>query len=166
MPQWDFLNFLVEVGSQYATFHVRMSAEVTNLIEDGSSVVGLCAETPSGPLEVRTTLVVGADGRHSIVRKRAGFSVEEFGAPMDVLWFRLSRKPGDPADPMGRFDTGRIFSMLNRGDYWQAALSLPRDHWGNFERRVSRCSARAWRSSLRLFQIASRNYKTGNRSNC
>ncbi|MDH4301529.1 MAG: FAD-dependent oxidoreductase [Nitrospira sp.] len=130
MPQWDFLNFLVEVGSQYATFHVRMSAEVTNLIEDGSSVVGLCAETPSGPLEVRTTLVVGADGRHSIVRKRAGFSVEEFGAPMDVLWFRLSRKPGDPADPMGRFDTGRIFIMLNRGDYWQCGFVIAKGSLG------------------------------------
>ncbi len=81
MPQWDFLNFLVELGSQYPTFQIRMNAEVTNLIEDGSSVVGLCAETPSGPLEVRTPLVVGADDRHSTVRKRAGLSVKEFGAP-------------------------------------------------------------------------------------
>lgn len=124
MPQWDFLNFLAEEGSQYPTFHVRMNAEVTNLIEDGGSVVGLCAETPSGPLEVRTTLVVGADGRHSIVRKRAGLSVEEFGAPMDVLWFRLSRKAEDPVDPMGRFDTGRIFIMLNRDDYWQCGFVI------------------------------------------
>jgi len=124
MPQWDFLNFLVEEGSRYPTFQVRMSAEVTDLIENDGSVIGLRAETPRGPLGVRAPLVVGADGRHSVVRNRAGLSAEEFGAPMDVLWFRLSRKPGDPADPMGRFDTGRIFIMLNRGDYWQCGFVI------------------------------------------
>jgi len=124
MPQWDFLNFLVEEGRRYPTYQVCMSAEVTDLIEDEGSVVGLRAETPKGPLEVRTALVVGADGRHSIVRKKAGLSVEEFGAPMDVLWFRLSRKPDDPVDPMGRFDAGRIFIMLNRGNYWQCGFVI------------------------------------------
>jgi 2-polyprenyl-6-methoxyphenol hydroxylase-like FAD-dependent oxidoreductase len=124
MPQWDFLNFLVEEGSRYPTFQVRMSAEVTDLIEQDGTVMGLRAETPTGPLDVRAALVVGADGRHSVVRQRAKLSVEEFGAPMDVLWFRISRKPGDPADPMGRFDTGRIFIMLNRGDYWQCGFVI------------------------------------------
>jgi len=124
MPQWDFLNFLVEEGSRYPTFQVRMSAGVTDLIEHDGTVIGLRADTPTGPLDVRAALVVGADGRHSVVRQRAKLSVEEFGAPMDVLWFRLSRKPGDPADPMGRFDTGRIFIMLNRGDYWQCGFVI------------------------------------------
>lgn len=124
MPQWDFLNFLVEVGSQYPTFQVRMNAEVTDLIEEGGAVVGLCAKTPNGLLEVRSRLVVGADGRHSVVRAKAGLSVEEFGAPMDVLWFRLSRRQHDPIDPMGRFDSGRIFIMLNRGDYWQCGFVI------------------------------------------
>jgi 2-polyprenyl-6-methoxyphenol hydroxylase-like FAD-dependent oxidoreductase len=114
LPQWDFLNFLADMGTQYPTFQVRMSAEVTDLIEGGGSILGLRADTPKGPLDVRAALVVGADGRHSIVRKKAGLSVEEFGAPMDVLWFRLSRKADDPIDPMGRFDAGRIFIMLNR----------------------------------------------------
>jgi len=131
MPQWDFLNFLVKVGSQYPTFQVRMSAEVTDLIERDGSVMGLHANTPTGPLEVRATLVVGADGRHSVVRKRAGLSVEEFGAPMDVLWFRLSRKPSDSVDPMGRFDTGRIFIMLNRGDYWQCGFVIAKGSLGD-----------------------------------
>jgi 2-polyprenyl-6-methoxyphenol hydroxylase-like FAD-dependent oxidoreductase len=130
MPQWDFLNFLVEEGSRYPGFHVRMSAEVTDLIESGGLVIGLRAETATGPLEVRAALVVGADGRHSIVRKKAGLSVEEFGAPMDVLWFRLSRRPDDPADPMGRFDAGRIFIMLNRGDYWQCGFVIAKDSLG------------------------------------
>jgi 2-polyprenyl-6-methoxyphenol hydroxylase-like FAD-dependent oxidoreductase len=124
MPQWDFLNFLAEAGSRYPTFQVRMNAEVTDLIEEGGLVVGLRAKTPNGPLEVRSALVVGADGRHSVVRAKAGLSVEEFGAPMDVLWFRISRKSHDPVDPMGRFDTGRIFIMLNRGDYWQCGFVI------------------------------------------
>jgi 2-polyprenyl-6-methoxyphenol hydroxylase-like FAD-dependent oxidoreductase len=124
MPQWDFLNFLVEAGSRYPAFQVRMTAEVTDLIENGGSVVGLRADTPTGPLEVRAPLVVGADGRHSVVRKRAGLAVEEFGAPMDVLWFRLSRTSNDPPDPMGRFDAGRIFIMLNRGNYWQCGFVI------------------------------------------
>ncbi len=124
MPQWDFLNFLVEEGGRYPGFQVRMSAEVTDVIEQEGAVVGLRAEAAQGPLEVRASLVVGADGRHSIVRKRAGLAVEEFGAPMDVLWFRMTRKPSDPVDPMGRFDAGRIFIMLNRGDYWQCGFVI------------------------------------------
>lgn len=124
IPQWDFLNFLAEEGSRYPDFQVRMNAEVTDLIEESGLVVGLRAVTPDGPLEVRSALVVGADGRHSVVREKAGLCVEEFGAPMDVLWFRLSRRPHDPIDPMGRFDIGRIFIMLNRGEYWQCGFVI------------------------------------------
>jgi len=126
MPQWDFLSFLAEEAARYSTFQLRMHADVTGLIEEAGSVVGLRADTPDGPLEVRADLVVGADGRHSVVRAQAGLSVEEFGAPMDVLWFRLSRQPTDPADPIGRFDASRIFIMLNRGDYWQCGFVIPK----------------------------------------
>lgn len=124
MPQWDFLNFLAEVGNWYPGFQVRMNAEVMDLIEDERGIIGLRAETPKGPIEVRAALVVGADGRHSVVRAKAGLSVEEFGAPMDVLWFRLSRWSTDSSDPMGRFDAGRIFIMLYRGDYWQCGFVI------------------------------------------
>jgi len=126
MPQWDFLNFLAERGARYPTFTLRMQAEVTGLIEEAGGVVGLQATTPDGPLEVRASLVVGADGRHSVVRARAGLQVDEFGAPMDVLWFRLSRRPGDSEDPMARFDMGRIFIMLNRGEHWQCGFVIPK----------------------------------------
>ncbi len=126
MPQWDFLNFLAEEAARYSTFQLRMQTDVTGLIEEAGSVVGLRANTPDGSLEVRADLVVGADGRHSVVRTKAGLSIEEFGAPMDVLWFRLSRRPSDPADPIGRFDAGRIFIMLNRGDYWQCGFVIPK----------------------------------------
>lgn len=126
MPQWDFLNFLAEEAARYSTFQVWRQADVTGLIEEEGSVVGLRANTSDGPLEVRADLVVGADGRHSTVRAKAGLSIEEFGAPMDVLWFRLSRRPSDPGDPIGRFDAGRIFIMLNRGDYWQCGFVIPK----------------------------------------
>ena len=124
MPQWDFLNFLAEEAAHYSTFQLRRQADVTDLIEEAGSVVGIRANTPDGPLEVRAALVVGADGRQSVVRAKAGLSIEEFGAPMDVLWFRLSRWAGDPVDPMGRFDRGRIFIMLNRADYWQCGFVI------------------------------------------
>ncbi len=124
MPQWDFLNFLAEEAARYSTFQLLRQAEVTSLVEESGSVVGLLANTSGGPLEVRADLVVGADGRHSIVRTKAGLSIEEFGAPMDVLWFRLSRRGSDPGDPVGRFDAGRIFIMLNRGDYWQCGFVI------------------------------------------
>jgi 2-polyprenyl-6-methoxyphenol hydroxylase-like FAD-dependent oxidoreductase len=124
MPQWDFLNFLAEEAARYSTFQLSRQADVTGLIEEEGSVVGLRANTSDGPLEVRADLVVGADGRHSIVRAKAGLSIEEFGAPMDVLWFRLSRRANDPRDPVGRFDAGRIFIMLNRGDYWQCGFVI------------------------------------------
>ena len=133
MPQWDFLNFLAEEAARYSTFQLRRQADVTDLIEEAGSVVGIRANTPDGPLEVRAALVVGADGRQSVVRAKAGLSIEEFGAPMDVLWFRLSRRAGDPVDPMGRFDRGRIFIMLNRADYWQCGFVIAKGSRSHIE---------------------------------
>ena len=91
MPQWDFLDFLAEHGRRYPDFHLLMQAEATDLIEEGGRVTGVRATTPDGELEIRAALVVGCDGRHSTVRDKAGLQVEDVGAPMDVLWFRLSR---------------------------------------------------------------------------
>jgi 2-polyprenyl-6-methoxyphenol hydroxylase-like FAD-dependent oxidoreductase len=130
MPQWDFLNFLAEHATRYPTFKLRMQAAVNELIEEDGRVVGLRATTPEGPLEVRARLVIGADGRHSLVREHAGLPVEELGAPIDVLWFRLSRRPDDPEQTMGRFVAGAVFVMINRGDYWQCGLVVPK---GAFE---------------------------------
>jgi 2-polyprenyl-6-methoxyphenol hydroxylase-like FAD-dependent oxidoreductase len=126
MPQWDFLNFLAEHGRVYPTFHVRMRAEVTGLLEEGGRVVGVRATTPDGPLEVRAALVVGADGRHSTVRERAGLEVVDLGAPIDVLWFRLTRCPDDRRNPLGNFDRGKILVMLDRGSFWQCAYVIPK----------------------------------------
>jgi len=126
MPQWDFLNFIAEQARRYPSFHLRMEAEVTQIVEEAGKVVGVTAKTPEGELEVLADLTVGADGRHSVVRERAGFSVVNLGAPMDVLWMRMSRHPTDPAQSFGRFDSGRILIFLNREDYWQTAYVIPK----------------------------------------
>src|SRR2546426_109507 len=126
LPQWDFLSFLAERAGRSPTFALRMRAEVTGLLEESGRVVGVEADTPEGRLEVRATLVVAADGRHSVVRQKAGLRAQELGAPMDVLWFRLSRTPGDPTATMGRFDVGQIFITINRGDYWQCGYVFPK----------------------------------------
>jgi 2-polyprenyl-6-methoxyphenol hydroxylase-like FAD-dependent oxidoreductase len=135
MPQWDFLNFLAERGRRYPTFHVRMQAEVTGLVQDSGRVIGVTAATPEGPLEIRADLVVGADGRHSTVREQAGLQVKDLGAPMDVLWMRLSRRPGDRRQPLGRFDRGKIFIMLDRGDYWQCGYVISKGGIEEIRRR-------------------------------
>ena len=126
MPQWDFLNFIVEQARRYPTFHLRMQAEVTDLIEENGKVAGVRAKTPEGILEARANLTIGADGRHSVVRERAGLPVINLGAPMDVMWMRLSRRPGDPGQTFGHVDIGRILVLLNREDYWQCAFVIPK----------------------------------------
>ncbi len=126
MPQWDFLDFIAQQAGHYPTFHLKMQAEVTDLIEENGVVTGVHATTPDGPLEIRAALTVGADGRRSIVRERAGLEVVNLGAPMDVMWMRISRRPTDPGLTMGRFDRGRICILLNREDYWQAAFVIPK----------------------------------------
>jgi 2-polyprenyl-6-methoxyphenol hydroxylase-like FAD-dependent oxidoreductase len=124
IPQWDFLDFLADRGRRYAGFHLMMKAEATDLIEQGGRIVGVRANTEIREAEIRADLVIAADGRHSTIRERAGLKVEDLGAPMDVLWMRLSRRPDDATEPFGRFEAGRIFVMLNRGDYWQCAYII------------------------------------------
>jgi len=124
MPQWDFLDFLAAQGKRYPTFTVLMNAEATGLIDKGGRVVGVRATVEGKSQEIHADLVVGADGRHSTVREGAGFAPVVLGAPMDVLWFRISHKASDSAETMGRFDRGSILVMLNRGDYWQCAYVI------------------------------------------
>jgi 2-polyprenyl-6-methoxyphenol hydroxylase-like FAD-dependent oxidoreductase len=135
MPQWDFLDFLAEHARRYPTFHLRMQAEVVDLIEDAGRVVGVRAATPDGPLDVRADLVVGADGRHSTVRAKVELPVEDLGAPIDVLWMRLSRRPDDPDQPLGRFDRGRVFVLIYRGDYWQGGYVIAKGGYEAIRRR-------------------------------
>lgn len=127
MPQWDFLDFLADHARTYPNFHLRMNAKVTGLIEDQGRITGVHVETPDGPLQIESGLVIGADGRGSVVRDQAGLTVQDLGAPIDVFWMRLSRKPNDPNDSMGNFNPGSIFVLINRQDYWQCAYVIPKD---------------------------------------
>ncbi len=126
MPQWDFLNFLARHGSRYKTFDLRMKAEAKDLIEENGRIVGLRADTPGGVLSIRADLVVGCDGRHSTVREKAGLKSDDYGAPMDVLWFRMTHKAGDATDAFGHIEAGKMLVMLDRGDYWQCAYVIPK----------------------------------------
>jgi 2-polyprenyl-6-methoxyphenol hydroxylase-like FAD-dependent oxidoreductase len=126
MPQWDFLNFIAEKGKCYPGFQVRMLAEATDLIELNGRIVGVTAKTSQGAMEIRAALTVGADGRRSIVRDRAGLQVVDLGAPMDVLWMRLSRRPADPGETLGHAEAGGIFVMIDREDYWQCGFVIPK----------------------------------------
>jgi 2-polyprenyl-6-methoxyphenol hydroxylase-like FAD-dependent oxidoreductase len=126
MPQWDFLSFLTEKARAYPSFSVCMPARVEDVLWDGARVTGVRAQTPDGPLEVRAALTVAADGRDSVVRSAAHLAVKEFGAPMDVLWLRLTRLPDDPHDTFGYIRDGRILALIDRGDYWQCAYVIPK----------------------------------------
>ena len=126
MPQWDFLNFLARHGKRYPAFDLRMKAEATDLIEEDGRVVGLRAKTTGDELMIRADLVVGCDGRHSTLRERAGFKVDDIGAPMDVMWFRLPRNESDGNEVVGHIESGRMLVMLDRNDYWQCAFVIPK----------------------------------------
>ena len=126
MPQWDFLNFLAGQAKIYPPFKLMMQAEAVELIEENGRMTGVWAKTPEGMVEIRANLIVAADGRHSILRKKAGLIGINFGAPMDVLWMRLSQMPGDPEQTGGVIKANKILAMLDRGDYWQCAYVIPK----------------------------------------
>jgi 2-polyprenyl-6-methoxyphenol hydroxylase-like FAD-dependent oxidoreductase len=130
MPQWDFLNFLSSHAKRFPTFELYMEAEVVDLLMEDARVVGVRAKTARGELEVRADLIIGADGRHSIVHTRAGLEQREFGVPIDVLWMRISKKQGDPKQTLGFFQHGRLVVLLDRDDYWQCGFVIPK---GQFE---------------------------------
>jgi len=126
MPQWDFLNFLAARAKLYPTFRLMMRAKAKHLMRSGDKVTGVDVDTPEGRQRIAADLVIGADGRDSTVRAEAGLVATDFGAPMDVFWFRLPRLPNDPDETAGYFGVGHILVLLNRGDYWQSALVIPK----------------------------------------
>jgi 2-polyprenyl-6-methoxyphenol hydroxylase-like FAD-dependent oxidoreductase len=133
MPQWEFLNFLADKARSFPRFALRMQTRVVDLLWDGERIAGVRAETPDGPLEIRAGLMIAADGRDSIVRDKANLEVDEVGAPMDVLWLRLTKLPDDPHDTFGYIRDGRILALIDRGDYWQCAYVIPKGTLANLQ---------------------------------
>jgi 2-polyprenyl-6-methoxyphenol hydroxylase-like FAD-dependent oxidoreductase len=135
MPQWDFLNFLATHAKRFSSFNLRMEHEVTDLIIENGRVAGVRAKTPSGETDIRADLILGADGRSSTVRARAGFEVQEFGVPIDVLWMRVAKREGDPRQTLGFFRHGKLLVLLDRGDYWQCGYVIPKGEFDQIKAR-------------------------------
>src|ERR1700691_1506933 len=148
MPQWDFLNFIVEQGKRYPRFQVMMRTEATALIEQGGRIVGVRATTPDSVVEIRASLTIGADGRRSVVRERAGFEVLDLGAPMDVLWMRISRRPSDPCQSLGHIEAGKMLVMIDREDYWQCGFIIPKGGMDEIRKR----GIEQFREKMPIFQ--------------
>jgi 2-polyprenyl-6-methoxyphenol hydroxylase-like FAD-dependent oxidoreductase len=145
MPQWDFLNFLSGHAKRFPSFRLLMQHEVTDLVIDGERVTGVIALNEERELQVRADLVVGCDGRHSITRRAAGMEVIEHGVPIDVLWFRISRKPDDPAQVLGNVNYGKALILINRSEYFQAGLIIAK---GSFD-QIKAHGLEAFRADVR-----------------
>lgn len=126
VPQWDFLDMLAGAGRRLPGFDLRMRHAATGLVDEEGRTVGVQVAGPDGAYALRADLVVACDGRHSTLREAAGLRAVEYGAPMDVLWFRMPRKDGDPQDTFGMVDRGHMMVLLNRNDYWQVAFLVPK----------------------------------------
>lgn len=122
MPQWDFLNYLSSEASRLPCFRLMMETQSEALLEEDGRVVGIRVRTPEGSRDLRADLTVVAEGRNSILRGLSGLTSRAFGAPSDVLWFRLSHQPGDPAETMGHAGPQQGLVMIDRGDYWQCGF--------------------------------------------
>ncbi|MGJ0502848.1 MAG: FAD-dependent oxidoreductase [Methylocystis sp.] len=126
MPQWDFLDFIAEHARALPNFRLFMQTAGDDLLFDGDRVCGVLAKGPDGELRIKARLVIAADGRGSLMRADAKLPVEDFGAPMDVLWFKLPRRDSDPDESFGRVAPGRMLAMIDRGAYWQCGCVIPK----------------------------------------
>lgn len=124
MPQWDFLSFLEVQGGRFPTLQILKSTEATELMTTGDRVIGVTARDGDGTLRIVTDLTVACDGRHSILREQAGLKVEDIGAPIDVLWFRVGKAKGTTDGVFARLQSGRMMVTLDRDDYWQCAYVI------------------------------------------
>jgi len=147
MPQWDFLNFVSSHAKRFSTFHLHMQTEVIDLLFESKRVTGVRARTSGGEVEVHADLVIGADGRHSIVQARAGFERNEFGVPIDALWMRVSKKQGDPEQTFGFFEHGKLLVLIDRGDYWQCGFVIPK---GGFD-EIKACGLTKFQNDIVSF---------------
>ena len=135
MPQWDFLNFLSAQGKKCPGFDLRMEHEAVDLVCEGGRVQGVVVRTPRGTEEIRADLVIGCDGRHSITRTAGQLQVIELGVPIDVLWFRISRRKDDREQVLGYVNFGKILVLINRTEYFQAALIIRKNSFEQIKTR-------------------------------
>ncbi|MDP1573406.1 MAG: FAD-dependent oxidoreductase [Coxiellaceae bacterium] len=135
IPQWDFLSFIAKEAKKLPNFQLLMGTEAIDLIESNRMITGVKAKNTAGEFFIHAPLVIGADGRHSTVREKSKLTVTEIGAPMDVLWFRLSRKNNDPKNSTFRLDCGRMMVMIERGDYWQCGFIIQKGYFDAMQKK-------------------------------
>jgi len=135
MPQWDFLNFIAGHAKRFPSFQLLMEHEAIGLLKEGERIIGVAAQNDGRDVQVRADLVVGCDGRHSVTRTAAGLEVIEHGVPIDVLWFRISRRPDDPAQVLGNVNYGKALILINRSDYFQAGLIIAKSSFDEIKAR-------------------------------
>ncbi|HTB96211.1 MAG TPA: FAD-dependent oxidoreductase [Terracidiphilus sp.] len=135
MPQWDFLNFLTTHAKKFPTFQLLLEHEMVDLCRDNHRITGVLAHNNDQHVEIRSDLVIGCDGRHSVTRRAAGLEVIEHGVPIDVLWFRISRNAGDPAQVLGNINYGRALILIDRADYFQAGLIIAKGSYDTLRAR-------------------------------
>ncbi|MFC5832245.1 FAD-dependent oxidoreductase [Nonomuraea insulae] len=133
VPQWDFLKLITAAAERYPGFRLLMDTEAYDLIREDGVVRGLRYRDGSGEHEIGADLTVAADGRHSVLRGRAGLATESLGAPMDVLWFRLPRHATDRDDTFLRISAGHMMVAINRESYWQLAYLIPKGGYAALE---------------------------------
>jgi len=129
-PQWDFLNFLAEDARRHPNFRLLMQTEATELIWEEDAVRGVVAHGPDGDLEIRARLTVSADGRASELRAQAGLRPRRFGVPIDVLWFRIPKPDDLPAHTLAYVGGGGMVVTIERHDYVQVGLIIPKGGYG------------------------------------
>ncbi|MFD2933032.1 FAD-dependent oxidoreductase [Spirosoma flavum] len=135
MPQWDFLNFLAYNAKKFPTFHLHVETKAVDLIEENGEIVGVRATTPTGELTIQADLVVGTDGRNSIIREKAGLSVQDFGVPIDVLWMRIPKDPALGEMSLGYFKSGQFMVLIDRQDYYQCGYLIPKGQFETIKQR-------------------------------
>ena len=135
IPQWDFLNFITSEAKKYPSFHLMMNTEATDLIIDNGKVVGMKAKNNEGVFSISANVVVAADGRHSTVRPISGLKSEDLGAPIDVLWFSISRTEADGDKSLGMIDRGLMMPMINRTEYWQCGFVIAKGQFEHIKER-------------------------------
>lgn len=150
MPQWDVLNFLAEAAAGYPGFHLVRPAEVVALTRSGDRVDGVVVRTGSAERVLRARIVIAADGRNSLVRRAGELPVASSRAPMDVLWFRLGRRPDDTV-PTIQAGTSFFAVCINRGDYWQIAYMIPKGRLEEIRRAGLATFRRDVASAIPLF---------------
>ena len=135
MPQWEFLNYIAREAATYPNFKLIMSARVAELIERDGNITGLVATTLDETINISAKLVVGADGRNSVVRAKANMEIESFGSPSEIVWMKLSHLGDDPPYTMGHGGPRQGFVMINRGDYWQCGYVLRKQSFAEVKQK-------------------------------